>query len=84
MNRLYINRKEGGRGLMRVIRCGRVQENSLGLYVASSDKNLTRGVAAAEAINNEDIVMSGEFKKPKTQELKQNWSEKKMHGEFIR
>ena len=84
VDRLHINRKEGGRGLMRVIRCGRVEENSLGLYVANSDENFIRRVAAAEKINDEDTVTSGEFKKQKTQELKQNWSEKKMHGEFIR
>ena len=28
--------------------------------------------------------MSGEFKKQKPQELKQNWREKKMHGQFVR
>ena len=28
--------------------------------------------------------MSGEFKKEKAEELKQNWSEKKMHGQFVR
>ena len=42
------------------------------------------GVAAADAINTEDTILSREFKKQKTQELKQNWSEKKMHGQFVR
>ena len=28
--------------------------------------------------------MSGEFKKQKTQELKQNWREKKVHRQFVR
>ena len=28
--------------------------------------------------------MSGEFKKQKAQELKQNWCEKKMDGQFVR
>ena len=28
--------------------------------------------------------MCGEFKKQKAQELKQNWHEKKMHGQFVR
>ena len=28
--------------------------------------------------------MSGEFKKQKAQELKQNWREKKIHGQFVR
>ena len=47
-------------------------------------KNLFRGVATAETINTEDTVASGEFKKQKAQERKQNWSEKKIHGQFVR
>ena len=29
-------------------------------------------------------MCSGEFKKQKVQELKQNWSEKKMHRQYVR
>ena len=47
-------------------------------------KNLFRGVATAETINTEDTVASGEFKKQKAQERKQNWSEKKIHGQSVR
>ena len=56
VDRLYIKRKEGGRGLMRVERCVREEENSLGFYVADSEENLIRGVAAAETINTGDTV----------------------------
>ena len=71
MGRLYVKRKEGGRGLMSVERCVKEEENSLGFYVANSEENLIRAVAAAEIINTEDTVMSGEFTKQKAQELKQ-------------
>ena len=84
VDRLYIKRKEGDRGLMSVERCVREEENSMGFYVANSEENLIKGVAAAEIINTEDTVMSGEFKKQKTRELKQNWHENKMHGQFVR
>ena len=84
VDRLYIKRKEGGRGLMSVEGCVRGEENSLGFYIASSEEKLVRGVAAAGIINTEDVVRSEEFKKQKAQELKQSWSEKKMHGQFIR
>ena len=77
MGRLYVKRKEGGRGLMSVERCVKEEENSLGFYVANSEESLIRGVAATETINTEDTVMRGEFKKQKAQELKQNWREKK-------
>ena len=64
--------------------CVKEEENSLGFYVANSEVNLVRRVAAAETINTEDTLMSGEFKKLKAQGLKQNQREKKMHGQFVR
>ena len=39
----------------------REEENSLGFYVANSEKNLIRGFTAAETINTEDTVTRGEF-----------------------
>ena len=84
VDRLYLKKKEGGRGLMSVERCVREEENSLGFYVANSEENLINGVAAAETINTEDTVTSGEFKKQRAQELKQSWHEKKKDGQFIR
>ena len=64
--------REKSRGLMSVERCVKEEGNGLGFYVANSEENLIQGVAAAEAINTEDTVMSGKSKKQKTQELKQN------------
>ena len=83
MHRFYIKRKRG-RGLMTVERCVREEENNSSFYVANSEENLIKGVAVDETINTEDTVTSGEFKKQKAQELKQNWQEKKMHGQFVR
>ena len=74
--RLYVNRKEGGRGLISVEQCIREEENSLGFYVAKSEEKLIRGVSAAETINTREAITSVEFKKQKTKELKEKWSEK--------
>ena len=63
VDRLYIKRTEGGRGLMSVERCVREVENSLGFHVSNFEKNLIKGVAAAKTIITEDTVTSGEFKK---------------------
>ena len=60
------------------------EENSLGFYVANSDENLIRGVLSAETINTREIITSVEFKKQKAKELKEKWSEKRMHEHFIR
>ena len=66
VDRLYIKRKEGRKGLINVERCVREEENSLGFHVANSEEKLIRGVAVAETINTEDTITSGEFKKQKT------------------
>ena len=79
VGRLHMQRKEGGRGLINLEHCVREEENSLGFYIANSEENLIKGVAASETINTEDTVTSGEFKNHKAQELKQNRYEKKMH-----
>ena len=80
VDRLYIKRKEGGRGLISVEMCVSDEENSLGFYVANSDAILIRGVAAAGMINTEDAILSRELKKQKEKELRKNWNEKRMHG----
>ena len=44
VDRLYVKRKEGGRGFISVEQCIREEENSLGFYVANSEKkNLLEG-----------------------------------------
>ena len=50
VDRLYVKRKEGGRGLISVERCIREEENSLGFYVANSEENPTGGVSTAEQL----------------------------------
>ena len=65
VDRLYVKRNEGGRGLICVESCVKEENNSLGFYVANSEGNLFRGVPAAETINTKDTAMSGEFKNRK-------------------
>ena len=76
VDRLYVKRKEGGRGLISVEQCIREEENSLGFYVANSEENLIRVVSAAETINTRETITSVEFKKQKAKELKEKWSKK--------
>ena len=79
-----MKRKEGGRGFISVEQCIREEENSLGFYVANLDENLIRGVLGAETINTRETITSIEFNKQKAKELKEKWSEKRMHGQLIR
>ena len=80
---MYVKRKEGGRGFISAKQCIREEEKSLGFYVANLEENLIRGISAAKTINMSETITSAEFKKQKAQELKEKWSEKQMHGQFI-
>ena len=62
VERLYVKRKEGGKGLMSVESCVREEENSLGFYVANSEEKLIKVVSAAKTINMEDTLRGREFK----------------------
>ena len=77
VDRFYVKRKVGGRGLISVKRCIGEEENSLEFYVGNSEENLIRGVLAAETINTRETITNAVFKKRK-------WREKPMHGQFIR
>ena len=57
---------------MSVKRCVGEEENSSGFHVANSEETIIRGAVAAETINTEDIVTSGEFKKTESTELEKN------------
>ena len=84
VDRLYVKRKMGGRDLISADRCIREEENRLGFYVVNSEKKLIRRVSAAETINTRETISRVEFKKQKAKYLKEKWSEKRMHGQFIR
>ena len=44
IDRLYVKRRDGGRGLISIEDCVRSEENNLGLYVRDSEENLLKGV----------------------------------------
>ena len=80
VDRLYIKRKDRGRGLMSVEQCVREEKNSLGFYVANTYENLIKGIAAAETINTEDTVKSGELKNRKHKNLNKTGMKRKCMG----
>ena len=44
IDRLYLKRKKGGRGLISIETCVRLEENNLGLYVRQSNEMLLKGI----------------------------------------
>ena len=79
VDRLYIKRNEGGRGLCSVEYVVRGEENSLGHYVLHSEEKLFRGVCEAGTIKTDSTVNKKDVKKQKAEESKEKFLEKKMH-----
>ncbi len=84
VDRLYLKRHEGGRGLIGIEHCVRGEENSLGLYVLNSAEKLIQGVCTSGTIETESTISKSEFKRKKAQKLKDKWKGKRMYGQFIR
>ena len=81
VDRLYIKRKEGGRGLMSVEECVRREEAGLEEYVFASDEWMLKVVAENWKKGEET---QEEYKKRMDKERKERLGEKKVHGKFFR
>ena len=85
INRLYMPREKGGRGLISCERCIRSEENSVGWYVRNSNGGqLLETVKASGVVDLEAAVKPEQFKKEAVEEEMKTWREKKMHGKFLR
>ena len=81
--RLYVSQKNGGRGL---IGCENVksEKNGLGWYVKNNIEPLLVAVRTSRTITHEETVDPKEFKKTKEEQRKNEWTAKRMHGQFAR
>ena len=84
VDRLYVKRKEGGRGLISVERCVKEEENILKLYISNSEEKLVKGIAKFEKLDASELEEGRDFKTRNEQETKDRWVGKSMHGQFIR
>ena len=73
VDRLYLTRREGGRGLISIQHCVRGEENSLSLYVKISAEELIEGVRMVGKIETEKTISKSDFKQQKLHESKQKW-----------
>ena len=80
-SRLYVSRKDGGRGFTSVEDA--VDQSILGLenYASKSTETLLSPVTVTEEFGLES---TDHFKKRNQKERKDEWSQKVMHGHFIR
>jgi hypothetical protein len=96
IDRLYVPRKEGGRGLMQVEGAYIAETINLVEYVESKEDPLIKIVRTHEHNTNSVLLQTAnKFKKSFqsetkqikniiTQNIKGKWEEKRMHGQFTR
>ena len=63
VDRLYLKRKHGGRGLISIEMCLRLEENNLGMYVCGSNEILLKGIKKVGIIQTENLMEKEDFKK---------------------
>lgn len=82
--RLYLPRQIGGRGLISVKDCSDQAKLGLMKYIQNSQESIL--IAARGEMSNtpDEIEDVKEFKKRKTEERMQEYSNKELHGQFIR
>eukprot|EP00795_Rhopilema_esculentum_P000376 gene376-biopygen6975 len=78
VDRLYVKRKDGGRGLIGIKDCIRSEENNLGLYVRDSDEEPLKGVKAVGIIDTANLLQKEGFKRRNQNTTKAKWQEKIM------
>ena len=76
IDRLYLKRKHGGRGLISIELCVRLQENNLGLYVRGSNEILLKGVKKVGIVKTENLMEKEDFKKNSQNEFKNKMARK--------
>ena len=83
VDRLYVSRQLGGRGLISVFQCVKAEENSLSNYISGSDEPLLCLVASQDwlPVSTES---GKQFKARISSELYNRWIDKALHGQFIR
>ena len=84
VDRIYLPRGKGGRGLVSCENYIKSEENSLGMYVKDSPEPLLQGVRLAAIIDTAECISKEDFKRKQTDEREKAWREKKMYGQFLR
>ena len=85
VDRVYMKRSDGGRGLMSVRDCVRAEELNLEKYTKNCLERLV--IAANDILNDGSVSVSEsgvEFKERVARERKERVTNKEMHGKFFR
>ena len=78
VDRLYIKRAEGGRGMISVEDCVEMETNSLHKYIVESKEKLLK------AEKDEGILGEGMSKGDVAEKRRNQYKEKPLHGQYVR
>ena len=81
VDRLYIPRAQGGRGLLSIKDCFELERSNLFDYAANNNKRLLK--AATEELQLKTKI-DGKNKEEQENERQTAWKEKALHGQFLR
>ena len=80
VDRLYIPRKEGGRGLISIKDCVELPVRALEVYVHGCEERLTQ---AARGNKIHGLEAASDLKRSKTEKRLKDWEEKVLHGQYL-
>ena len=81
VDRLYIPRKEGGRGLISIEDCVELAIRGLEVYVNGSEE---RFIQAARGHKIDGLEAVSVLKRSKKEKRLEHWEEKVLHGQYLR
>ena len=81
VDRLYIPRKEGGRGLISIEDCVELAIRCLEVYVHGSEERL---IQAARGDKIDGLEAASVLKRSKKEKRLEDWEEKVLHGQYLR
>ena len=80
--RLYLVRKEGGRGLIRCEECVNMEVQRLDKYLSESEEWVLEFVAGEKGLSK--VEDPDAFKKRSKEKKTSQWLEKTLHGRFLK
>ena len=81
VQRLYIPRKEGGRGLISIEDCAELAIRGLDVYVHGIEERL---IQAARGDKIDGLEAASVLKRSKKEKRLEDWEEKVLHGQYLR
>ena len=81
VTRLYLPRKERGRGLINIEECVVKKSKSLHGYLGETTEWMLQAALKEKVLDEEENLQ--DYKKRKQEEKIRDWKEKALHGEFV-